>query len=110
MYTDEGEDKIKSTRYGAKKHQDEPAIEPQNTGMASSSTSTAVAHRAEDDRDTESGSADPKEEEAKQPQMGVWVTVGLLTVVTVVSLLHFKLLLSCAEVYISWSQLLLSVW
>ncbi|PBL03712.1 calcium/proton exchanger [Armillaria gallica] len=83
LYTDEGEDKIKSTRYGVKKHQDEPAMEPQNTGMASSATSTSVAHRAEDDRDTESGSADPKEEEAKQPQMGVWVTVGLLNVVTV---------------------------
>ncbi|KAK0235856.1 Calcium/proton exchanger [Armillaria nabsnona] len=85
LYADEGEDMIKSTRYGAKKHKIEPAIELQTprTGTVSSATSTAVAHRPEDNCDLESGSADSKEEEAEQPQLSVWVTVGLLTVVTV---------------------------
>ena len=101
---------IKSTRYGAKKHKIEKAIELQTprTGTVSSATSTAVAHRPEDNCDLESGSADSKEEEAEQPQLSVWVTVGLLTVVTVVSLFHCFLLLSFVEVYNSWSQSLLS--
>ncbi|SJL09589.1 uncharacterized protein ARMOST_12969 [Armillaria ostoyae] len=85
LYADEGEDMIKSTHYGARKHKAEPPIELQTpkTGTVSSATSTAVTHRQADNSDIESGSADLKEEEAEQPQLGVWVTVGLLTVVTV---------------------------
>ncbi|PBK75605.1 calcium/proton exchanger [Armillaria solidipes] len=82
LYADEGEDMIKSTHYGTKKRKIEQAIELQ-TGTVSSATSTAVAHRQADNCDIESGSADLKEEEAEQPQLSVWVTVGLLTVVTV---------------------------
>ncbi len=91
MYADESEDMIKSTRYGHKKHKVETGIELQTprTGTVSSGTSTAVAHRPEDNCDIESGSANLKEEEAEQPQLGIWVTVGLLTVITVVSLLQF---------------------
>ncbi|PBL03717.1 calcium/proton exchanger [Armillaria gallica] len=76
---DGGEDMIKSTRYSAKKPKREPAVELQ-TGTVSSATS---AHRLEpgNNCDIESGSSYSKEE-VEQPQLDVWVTVGLLTVVT----------------------------
>ncbi|KAK0193737.1 calcium/proton exchanger [Armillaria mellea] len=80
LYADEGEDMVKSTRYPAKKEKAES--ETPKTGTVSSATSTAV-HRPTDNCDIESGSADLKEEEAEQPQLGIWMTVGLLTVVTV---------------------------
>ncbi len=99
LYADEGEGMNKSTTYG---HKDETGIEMQTrrTDTVSSGTSTAVVHQP----DIESGSANLKE----PPQLGVWVTVGLLIVVTAVGLLYFYLLLSCTEAYISWSQLPLS--
>ncbi|KAK0223167.1 calcium/proton exchanger [Armillaria fumosa] len=81
LYADEGEDMVKSTHYPPKKPKAES--EKPNTGTVSSGTSTAVAHRPEDNSDIESGCANLKEEEAEQPQLGVWVTVGLLVVVTV---------------------------
>ncbi len=91
LYADEGEDMLEETRYAAKKHKVEQAIELQTpkTGTVSSATNTAVAHRPEDNCDVESGSADSKEGEIKQPQLSVWVTVGLLIVVTAVSMLYF---------------------
>ncbi len=97
---------IKSTRYGAKKHKAEPSIGLQvpKTGTVSFATSTAVAHRPEDNFDVEGGSS----EEVEHPRLSIQVTIGLLIVVTVVSLLSFCLLLSCAEVYFGWSRLPLS--
>ncbi|KAK0204744.1 calcium/proton exchanger [Desarmillaria ectypa] len=86
LYADEGEDMIKSTRYGAKKHKTEPPIEmqTQKIGTVSSATSTTIAQRPEpeDNRDVEIGSTHSKEE-VEQPQLGIWVTVGLLVVATV---------------------------
>ncbi|KAK0469840.1 calcium/proton exchanger [Desarmillaria tabescens] len=86
LYADEGEDSIKSTRYGAKKHKAEPPIEmqTQNIGTVSSATSATIAPRIElrDTHDVEKNSAHLKEE-AEQPQLGLWVTVGLLALVTV---------------------------
>ncbi len=108
---DGGEDMIKSKPYASRKHKVEPSIGLQipETLTVSSATSTTVGHRLEpgNNSDVESGSSYSKEG-VEQPQLGVWVTVGLLTVVTVVNPLHFCLLLSCAEMYISWLQLPLS--
>ncbi|PBK75582.1 calcium/proton exchanger [Armillaria solidipes] len=81
LYADENEDTSKSTRYGVKKHKAEPPIELQtpNISTVSSETSTAVAHRPEDNYDVKNSS----EEGKNQPRLSVRVTVGLLTVVTV---------------------------
>ncbi|KAG7451115.1 calcium/proton exchanger [Guyanagaster necrorhizus] len=87
LYTDEGEDIVKSTRYGAhKKLKAEPPIEmqTQRIGTVSSATSATIAPRLqpEDNRDIESGS-DHSKEGVEEPQLGLWVTVGLLATVTV---------------------------
>ncbi|KAK0450122.1 Sodium/calcium exchanger protein-domain-containing protein [Armillaria borealis] len=81
LYADENEDTSKSTRYGVKKHKAEPPIELQtsNIGTVSSATTTAVAHRPEDNYGVKNSS----EEGKNQPRLSVRVTVGLLTVVTV---------------------------
>ncbi|KAK0485145.1 calcium proton exchanger [Armillaria novae-zelandiae] len=78
FYADEGEEQVKSTCYPKKKAE----LETPETSAVSSPTSTVVDPPM-DNSDIECGSANSEEKETKQPQLGIWVTVGLLIVVTV---------------------------
>ncbi|KAK0235836.1 calcium proton exchanger [Armillaria nabsnona] len=99
LYADEDEGMSKSTRYGVKKHQVEPTIELQTPkrGTVSFATSTAVAHRPEDNCHIENGPADSQEKEIEQPQLSVRVTVGLLIVVTVLVVVTVKWLVDSID-------------
>ncbi|KAK0485147.1 calcium proton exchanger [Armillaria novae-zelandiae] len=93
LYADEGEEQVKSTRYPAKKENAE--LETPETGMVSSTTSTAV-YRRTDNRDVERSPADSKEDET-QPELSVRVTVGLLIVVTALVAVTVKFLVDSVD-------------
>ena len=110
LYNDEGGDVAKSTIYSPRTHNFLHRKNKDVEAPASTSMLTGVITRAEgkeaESKEAEGKEAEGKETESKEtpeetpedeletPQMTVWVTLGLLAVVTVVSYLIYTLILS----------------
>jgi len=88
LYNDEGDDVAKSTVYSPRTHHFRPHRHNKDVeSPASTSMLTGVITEAEnketENKETPEVVEPPEEEELETPQMTVWVTMGLLAVVTV---------------------------
>lgn len=97
LYNDEGDDVAKSTVYSPRTHHFRPHRHIKDVeSPASTSMLTGVITEAAENKEKETPEVvePPEEEEMETPQMTIWVTLGLLAVVTVVSYVLCTLIFS----------------
>ena len=92
LYNDDGDDIAKSTIYSPRTHHFRPHKNKDVESAASTSMLTGVITEANETK--EKPEVETPEAELETPQMTVWVTMGLLAVVTAVSYLLYTLVFS----------------